>query len=160
MKKYTLLFIIICLSFVLIFIYSKKPEKNLEFESITNFPSIRSYDLKSKYVFRNKRSFTNFLEKNSNNSSITPRSYDLYDSLKSEIDFKKQMLIVIFSEPKPSGGYSIVIDEIIERPFSIEVIYYETIPGPSSAVYAAVTYPRHAITIKKTPKRIFFTKKY
>jgi hypothetical protein len=67
------------------------------------------------------------------------------------VDFKKEMIVAVFSGEKPSGGHGIEIVTIEENSAKREtrVIFRETKPPPGAMVTAALTQPYHVVKLKK-----------
>lgn len=72
------------------------------------------------------------------------------------IDFDKSMLVGVFSGQKPTGGYSIKIERILESPKSLIVEYSEESPDPGAMVTMALTYPCQLALISKSEKTVEF----
>jgi len=75
-----------------------------------------------------------------------------------EVDFDVNTLIMVMSGMKNTGGFDIEIKKIIEKKDKITVFYQETNPKKDAMLIMALTYPLHAVTIKKTEKEIVFEK--
>jgi len=73
-----------------------------------------------------------------------------------EIDFSAQMLVGVFSGEKPTGGYSISIQRVLEGPKTIIVEYQEKSPPPDAMVTLALTYPCQIITLPSSEKSVGF----
>ena len=73
-----------------------------------------------------------------------------------KVDFRKQMLIVIFQGTQPSSGYGIRVTELIETSNALRVLIEETAPGKSCNVLDAVTHPCDLIVTKRVHKRVVF----
>ncbi|TRX39253.1 protease complex subunit PrcB family protein [Flavobacterium restrictum] len=78
------------------------------------------------------------------------------DATKKKIDFGTTMLIGVFSGVKPTGGYGIKIQSVVESDCEVVVGFYESVPQPDENVTQATTYPKELITIPKTTKPIYF----
>jgi hypothetical protein len=78
----------------------------------------------------------------------------------SNIDFDKEMVVVVYMGQRNTGGYSTEITQIKEREDEIRVYYRETSPsfGGSNgdAVTQALTSPYHIIKLEKIDKGINF----
>lgn len=75
-----------------------------------------------------------------------------------EVDFEKNTLIMVMAGMKNTGGFDIEIDKIIETNDKLTVFYKEINPPKDAMLIMALTYPLHAVTIKKTDKEIIFEK--
>jgi len=73
-----------------------------------------------------------------------------------EIDFSSQMLIGVFSGSKPTGGYGIGIQRVLEDSKKIVVEYVEKSPPPDAIVTMAFTYPCHIVSIPRSDKAVEF----
>lgn len=72
------------------------------------------------------------------------------------VDFEKNTLVMVMSGMKNTGGFDLEIKKIIETNDKITVFYKETNPPKDAMLTMALTYPMHAVTIKKTEKEIVF----
>jgi len=75
-----------------------------------------------------------------------------------EVDFDKNTLVMVMSGMKNTGGFDVEIKKITETNDKITVFYQETNPAKDAMLIMALTYPMHAVTIKKTEKEIVFEK--
>ena len=75
-----------------------------------------------------------------------------------EVDFSSQMLVGVFSGEKPTGGYGIAIQRILESPKTVIVEYLEKSPAPDAIVTMAVTYPCHIVSLSRSEKNVVFKK--
>jgi len=73
-----------------------------------------------------------------------------------EVDFSAQMLVGVFSGEKPTGGYSISIQRVLEGPKTIIVEYQEKSPPPDVMVTMALTYPCQIIAVSRSDKSVEF----
>ncbi|WP_338764386.1 protease complex subunit PrcB family protein [Bernardetia sp. ABR2-2B] len=73
-----------------------------------------------------------------------------------EVDLKTNTLLMVMSGMKNTGGFDIEIEKIIEANDKITVFYKEINPEKGAMLTMALTYPLHAVTIKKTEKEIIF----
>lgn len=71
-------------------------------------------------------------------------------------NFEKQMVIVVASGERNTGGYGIEVSSIFESPDTITVSILETAPGPDDMVTMAFTQPYHAVTLNKSDKAVLF----
>ncbi|WP_291725539.1 protease complex subunit PrcB family protein [Bernardetia sp.] len=74
------------------------------------------------------------------------------------VDFDKNTMIMVMAGTKNTGGFEIEIEKIIEENDKIIVFYKETNPPKDAMLIMALTYPLHAVSIKKTKKEIVFEK--
>ncbi len=75
-----------------------------------------------------------------------------------EVNLKENTLLMVMSGMKNTGGFDIEIEKIIEANDKITVFYKEMNPAKDAMLTMALTYPLHAVTIKKTDKEIVFEK--
>ncbi len=75
-----------------------------------------------------------------------------------DVDFSSQMLIGVFSGRKPTAGYSIAIEKILEGTKSIQVEYSEKQPSPESMVAMVITYPCQIVSVPRSDKTVEFKK--
>lgn len=70
------------------------------------------------------------------------------------IDFHREMVLIAAMGARPSGGYRVVIDRVIDRPRDIQVIVKHLSPGPNCGAIAAVTYPVDVVRIPSSDKPV------
>ncbi len=77
----------------------------------------------------------------------------LSDKMKGEklpsINFQKKMIIAVFQGQKPTGGYSIYVDEVCRKKNGIEVNVHKEKPGSNCKVTQAVTSPYELVILPK-----------
>lgn len=73
-----------------------------------------------------------------------------------EVDFSTRMLAGVFSGEKPTGGYSISIQRVLDEPKRLVVEYLEESPSPDAMVTMALTYPCQIISIPRSDKSVEF----
>ncbi|MBN2381093.1 protease complex subunit PrcB family protein [candidate division WOR-3 bacterium] len=73
-----------------------------------------------------------------------------------EVDFSAQMLVGVFSGEKPTGGYGINIQRVLEGSKSLVVEYVEKSPDPDAMVSQVITYPCHIVAIPRSDKTVEF----
>jgi hypothetical protein len=70
------------------------------------------------------------------------------------VDFEKEMVLAVFAGKKPTGGHAIKIERVaVKGPDAnptVCVLYRQTAPAPDVPVAQAITYPSHAVVVKKT----------
>ena len=71
-----------------------------------------------------------------------------------EIDFARQMIIAVFQGEKPSGGYGIVITELIKAGKRLRVKVTELMPDPGCINFPAVEDPGHIIITERLSKKV------
>ena len=69
-----------------------------------------------------------------------------------EWNFNEISIIILSLGKRPTGGYSIDIEEIIETKDSIKITAFENYPGKECIVTQAISYPKKEIAIPKTNK--------
>lgn len=73
-------------------------------------------------------------------------------------DFTQKKILGLLSGPKPTGGYSIKIQSVIENDCQILVEYSEKAPGEDESVTQEITYPADYVVLPKSDKPILFRK--
>lgn len=73
-------------------------------------------------------------------------------------DFTQKRILGLLSGPKPTTGYTIKIQSVIEDDCQILVQYSETAPGTNGSEAAVVSYPADYIVLPKSTKPILFSK--
>jgi len=71
------------------------------------------------------------------------------------IDFTKTSLVAIFAGQKPSGGYDIKVQAVVETDCEVLVSFYELAPKVGDVVAPGTTYPKDVIAIPKTSKPVY-----
>jgi len=66
-----------------------------------------------------------------------------------DIDFEESTVLAVVLGVRPTGGYSIEIEEIIEKEDKLVIKAIETRPGESCRVTMAQTYPYHVVSVEK-----------
>lgn len=72
------------------------------------------------------------------------------------VDFNTDAVVVVFQGMQTSGGYSIAVEAVIERPESVAVMVREREPGPKSLVTTAFSSPWEAVAISRPAKPVCF----
>lgn len=73
-------------------------------------------------------------------------------------DFTQKRILGLFAGEKPTGGYDIKIQSVLEDNCQIIVEYFEKEPKKDDMVTAAITYPADYVVLPKSNKPIFFKK--
>ena len=75
------------------------------------------------------------------------------------IDFELEMVVAVFSGPKPSGGYHIQITEIENDPVNqrLTILIRESKPSPGTVVTQVLTHPYHIVRLKKIELPVIFS---
>ena len=76
-----------------------------------------------------------------------------------EVNFEEEMILAVFMGYYPTGGYSVSIENIIEKEERLIVEKKVVTPGPDDMVTNAITHPFHIVKTKKTDKEIVFCSK-
>jgi hypothetical protein len=126
---------------------NKQDNNSIPFETSFKTMSLGSETEGSK-VIQDKGDFKDFEVANGN---------DMPKELL-EVDFEKNTLVMVMAGMKNTGGFDIKIEKIIEVNDKITVFYKEMNPPQDAMLTMALTYPLHAVTIKKTTKEIAFEK--
>ncbi len=147
-------FIFLCVFSVLFLSFSScksnktaQENKSIPFETIFETMSLGS-ETKGTKIIQNKADLKGFDVANNN---------DMPKELL-EVDFEKKTLLMAMAGMKNTGGFDIKIEKIIETNDKMTVFYKETTPPKDAMLIMALTYPLHAVTIKKTEKEINFEK--
>ncbi|MBW4361274.1 protease complex subunit PrcB family protein [Flavobacterium taihuense] len=75
-------------------------------------------------------------------------------------DFTQKRILGLLAGPKPTGGYTIKIQSVVEDNCQIIVEYFEKEPKKEDIVAQVITYPADYIVLPKSNKPIFFKKAY
>jgi hypothetical protein len=67
-----------------------------------------------------------------------------------EIDFSREMLVVVTMGERPTGGYAIIVDGVYERAKQIEIVVRSISPGRGCMETQSLTQP---VDIVQLPKR-------
>jgi hypothetical protein len=73
-------------------------------------------------------------------------------------DFTQKRILGLLAGPKPTGGYTIKIQSVVENDCQILVEYSEKAPHADDDVSQAITYPSDYIVLPKSSKPILFAK--
>ncbi|TRX36449.1 protease complex subunit PrcB family protein [Flavobacterium sp. ZT3R18] len=73
-------------------------------------------------------------------------------------DFTQKRILGLFAGPKPTGGYAIKIQAVVEDNCQITVEYFEKEPQKDEIVTTAITYPADYVLLPKSNKPILFKK--
>ncbi len=113
--------------------------------------AVLEYPQKREFIFSQQEEFNKFWEEyckvfNSKGEKLPPP----------EIDFSKNMVIIVFSGEKPTSGYKIEIEKVEEHKNSIKVFVKEYPLKKDRIVMPVITYPYVIFKIKKVKKPIEF----
>ena len=73
-------------------------------------------------------------------------------------DFSKKRILGLLAGPKPTGGFAIKIQSVVENDCEIVVEYFEKEPTKDEVVPTVITYPADYIILPKSNKPILFKK--
>jgi hypothetical protein len=71
-----------------------------------------------------------------------------------QVDFGREMLLVAGYGLQPTGGFSIVIDRVLETPYGLEVHVRRIAPGPRCGTTAALTSPVDIVRIPASDAKL------
>ncbi|MEM0577965.1 protease complex subunit PrcB family protein [Flavobacterium polysaccharolyticum] len=71
------------------------------------------------------------------------------------IDFTTTSLVGLFAGQKPSSGYDIKVQAVVETDCEVVVSFYEIVPKVGDVVTPVTTYPKDVISIPKTSKPVY-----
>lgn len=73
-----------------------------------------------------------------------------------EIDFSREMVVVVALGQRPTGGYGIIVDRAYERDDRLEVTVRSQTPGKNCFLTQAVTEPVDIVRLPKTERSVVF----
>jgi len=73
-----------------------------------------------------------------------------------EIDFSRNMLLVVTMGSAPNGGYAITVDGVFEHANQLEVVVRNTSPGRSCFTLQMVTSPVDIVELEKREGSVIF----
>jgi hypothetical protein len=71
-----------------------------------------------------------------------------------DIDFTQFQILAVFDEVKNSGGYEIIITDIVENSYNVAATVVHIAPGDLGA--AVMTQPYHIVKMPVNPKQVVF----
>lgn len=71
-----------------------------------------------------------------------------------EVDFEKDMLLIAAMSSKGSGGYSVHIERVVERPDELVAHVRFTSPGARCGAIAVITSPADIVRLPKSEKNV------
>ena len=80
----------------------------------------------------------------------------LGDNIAKDVNFDEFSAVAVFLGEKPTGGYDIKINSVIEEETAIRVYVEESSPGKKCMVTQAFTSPFEIVKIPKTGKEAYF----
>ncbi len=81
------------------------------------------------------------------------------EAFQTNIDFSKKSVIVAIDSVRNSTGFTIKINEVLQKSNALEIVIKQSGPKPTDMVGMAITQPIHIVTINKTDKTIVFVEK-
>ena len=86
-----------------------------------------------------------------------------------KVDWEKEMVLALFAGEKPTGGFKVEIEKVIQvqvkdkkggretlRTKDLVVLYRGTAPAPGAAATDALTYPAHVVVVPKSEGQVLF----
>ncbi len=73
-----------------------------------------------------------------------------------EIDFRNYSVIAVFMGEKPTGGYRIDINKIVDQEDKLVVYIKEYTPKPDTMVTQVLTQPYHIVQVERVIKEVIF----
>lgn len=76
-----------------------------------------------------------------------------------EVDFDTQIVVAVVLGQRPTGGYSVEVDEVLttESGNPVQVQYTESIPGDGCAVQQVLTSPYVLVTVETQGQNVTFS---
>ena len=118
-------------------------ERGLDFETLSKWHNSGQH-LKKNYVITTQDELEDIL------------GQVLLQESMPEVDFSKDIVLLVFQGRMPSGGHNVEITGVVEQYNYVEVFVKYVSPGEGCTVTAAVTSPYHAVKIADTGKQIVF----
>jgi len=132
---------------ILLLVFACAPiggEEALPFSTLSkgyNAPGITG---RVEMIFYDENSFSDAWKK------LAPSDASAYASpIAADVDFSREMLILVSPGTCPTGGYDVVIEKVVDRKSEIEVIVLYKEPRPDEFVTEALTQPYHLITLER-----------
>lgn len=73
------------------------------------------------------------------------------------LDFRREMLLMAAMGPRPTGGYRVVIDRVVEAPGELLAFVRFVSPGRGCGAIAALTSPVDIVRVPASPKTVRWT---
>ncbi|CAM1340574.1 protease complex subunit PrcB family protein [Tenacibaculum amylolyticum] len=137
---------------------NKKVHENMQQSEITTvykgslFGAGAEGFTKENIVIRTEKEWQEVLNKLNTTNNVS-------EQFKGTIDFTKNNVIIAVDNVRNTGGFSINIDEVLDKKDATEISVVTKGPGPSDNVIMAITQPIHIVLINKTNKEIVFLEK-
>lgn len=87
---------------------------------------------------------------------INSKRFDKHPVPPPNVDFSREMLIVVAMGQRTSGGFHIMVDSIYERDNKLEVVVKNSLPGKNCLVTTAFTEPVDIVRLQKSDLSIVF----
>jgi hypothetical protein len=72
------------------------------------------------------------------------------------VDFSREMCVAIFAGERPTGGFAVTVEQVLESASGIEVSYRLTGPPPGAIVPQVLTSPFQIIAVASEPGPVRF----
>ena len=72
------------------------------------------------------------------------------------VDFSSSLCIAIFAGERPTGGFAVKVDQVVESAGGLEVVYRVTGPAPGAIVSQALSSPFQIIAVASRPGPVRF----
>lgn len=63
------------------------------------------------------------------------------------VDFSRRMVLAVFQGQRPSGGHSIIVEDVVRRGDHLRVTVSKTVPSENDMVTMALTSPYHLVVV-------------
>ncbi|WP_442266791.1 protease complex subunit PrcB family protein [Tenacibaculum sp. ZS6-P6] len=107
---------------------------------------------KENIVIQSIKDWESFLLKLNSANNIS-------EGFETNIDFSRKNVIVAIDNVRNTTGFTIKINEVLEKNKTLEIVISSNGPKPTDMVGMAITQPIHIVTINKTDKNIIFVEK-
>jgi hypothetical protein len=72
------------------------------------------------------------------------------------VDFSREICVAIFAGERPTGGFAVAVEQVLESPSGVEVVYRVTGPPQGAMVSQALTSPFEIIAVEGRPGTLRF----
>lgn len=72
------------------------------------------------------------------------------------VDFKTEMVVVVFLGCKPTGGFGVAITQVTETSTRVIVSYIKNSPSGGGITTMAITHPFHMVVVRRINKPVIF----
>ena len=73
-----------------------------------------------------------------------------------EVDFDQQIIVAVFAGEKPSGGYTVKVDRILQTDEAVTVYVVEDSPEPEEMTITVISYPYQMVKMPYTDLPVDF----